>query len=225
MTNKRYLAIIPARGGSKRLPGKNVLPLAGKPLISWTIEAAIGCKYLDKIVVSSDRDDILQVAGKYPIELLKRPDYLATDTATSFDVFKHVIEIYDGYEYVVLLQPTSPLRTSVHINEAIELLEEKKANAVISVSEVEHNPLWCNTLPSDGSLASFLGDDVINKRSQDLEKFYRLNGAIYVCAIDKLLKEETFFIKNRSYAYIMSMGCSVDIDTVTDFKWAEFLVV
>jgi len=220
----KYLAIIPARGGSKRLPNKNILDLNGKPLIAWSIEAAKKSKFIDEIVISSDSEEILEIAKKYDVNIIKRPDELATDTASSIDVVKHVIENYPGYEYIVLLQPTSPLRTEKHINKAIELLEKKKADAVISVCEMDHSPLWSNTLPESLSMENFLREDVKNKRSQDLPKYYRLNGAIYICKIDKFLEKNTFFLDKNIYAYIMDKKSSVDIDDEIDFKLAEVLL-
>jgi CMP-N,N'-diacetyllegionaminic acid synthase len=222
--NKTFLAIIPARGGSKRLPNKNILNLAGKPLIIWTIEAALKSIYIDKIVVSSEDDRILNIAKRYPIEPIKRPKELATDTAKSIDIVIHAIKIYNNYDYVVLLQPTSPLRNEKHIDEAIELLDKKKADAIISVCEFEYNPLWSNTLPPNLSMKNFLKKEVINTRSQDLPTFYRLNGAIYICKTKKLLEENTFFIKDNIFAYIMDKKHSVDIDDEFDFKMAELLI-
>lgn len=149
--NKTFLAIIPARGGSKRLPRKNVLDLCGKPLITWSIEAGLNSKYIDKVVVSSDDDEILEISRKFGAETIKRPDELASDTATTFDAIKHTIDNLEKYDYIVLLQPTSPLRDQKHIDEAIELLVEKNADAVVSVCEMDHSPLWSNTLPQDGN--------------------------------------------------------------------------
>ena len=221
----KYLAIIPARGGSKRLPNKNILELNGKPLIAWSIESAKKSKYIDDVVVTSDSEKILDIAKKYNIKTIKRPDYLATDTATTFDVIKHTIDsLQYKYKYIVLLQPTSPLRNEKHIDEAIELLEKKKADAVISVCETDHSPLWSNTLPEDLNMSNFLRDEIKNKRSQDLPKFYRLNGAIYICKTDKFLEEKTFFIKNNIYAYIMDRKSSIDIDDEIDFKLAKVLI-
>lgn len=222
--NKTFLAIIPARGGSKRLPRKNILNLCGKPLIAWSVEAGLKSKYIDKVVVSSDDDAILSISNKFGAKTIKRPDKLATDTATTFDAIKHTIENLEKYNYIVLLQPTSPLRDSQHIDEAIELLEEKKADAIISVCEMDHSPLWSNTLPEDGSMNNFLRDDVLNKRSQELEKYYRINGAIYICKTDKLLENKGFFLKENIFAYIMNKESSIDIDEEIDFKMAEALL-
>ena len=222
--NKTFLAIIPARGGSKRLPRKNLLDLCGKPLIAWSIEAALKSKYISKVIVSSDDEEILNIAKEYKADFIKRPDELASDTATTFDALKHTLENVEKYDYVVLLQPTSPLRTEKHIDEAIELLKEKNADAIISVCEVEHSPLWSNTLDENLDMSNFLRDEVLNKRSQDLPKYYRLNGAIYICKTDKLLENKGFFLKENIYAYKMNKKHSVDIDEEIDFIIAEKLM-
>ena len=139
--NKTFLAIIPARGGSKRLPRKNILDLCGKPLISWSIEAALKSKYISKVVVSSDDEEILNISSNFGADIIKRPYELANDTATTFDTVKHTIDNFENYDYIVLLQPTSPLRNEKHIDEAIELLEEKQADEVYApcfASDVVH---------------------------------------------------------------------------------------
>ena len=219
--NKTFLAIIPARGGSKRLPRKNILNLCGKPLISWSIEAGLKSKYIDKVVVSSDDTEILNISNELKVQVIKRPNELASDTSTSFDVVQHAIDNLESYEYILLLQPTSPLRNENHIAKAIEILEEKNADAVISVCEMNHNPLWSNTLDDSLSMEGFIGDNLLNKRSQDLKKYYRLNGAIYLCKTDKLLKEKSFFLKKNIFAYVMNSNNSIDIDRKEDFELAS----
>lgn len=222
---KTFLAVIPARGGSKRLPRKNLLDLAGKPLIAWTIEAAKHSKYIDHFVVSTDDQVISDVSKKYGAEVLTRPAQLATDTASSVYVVLHAIEAQSqSYDYVILLQPTSPLRTAEHIDKAIELLFEKSANAVISVCETDHSPLWANTLPEDGNMGSFIREEVQDKRSQDLPIFYRLNGAIYLINSASFKQSKSFFQATNSYAYIMSKKDSVDIDTDLDFESVSLLI-
>ncbi len=221
---KKYLAIIPARGGSKRLPRKNLLPLQGKPLIVWTIESALQSAYIDDICVTSDDNEVLKIVRNTGCLVLERPDYLASDTATTFDAVKHAIEnLSENYEYIVLLQPTSPLRTAKHIDEAIDLLNTKSADAIISVCAMEHSPLWSNTLPNDGSMVGFLSNEVL-QRSQDLETYYRLNGVLYICKTQSLLQEETFFISDNIFAYVMDEDSSVDIDTVRDFEYSSWLM-
>ena len=221
--NKSFLAIIPARGGSKRLPRKNVLDLCGKPLIAWSIEAAKNSKYIDTVLVTSDDDEILSISKKYGAETIKRPSELASDIATTFDAIQHAIEGVDKFDYIVLLQSTSPLRNAKHIDEAIELLESKNADAIVSVCEMDHSPLWSNTLNDDMSMQGFLREEVLNKRSQDLEKYYRLNGAIYICKTEKLLEEKSFMIKENIFAYVMDRESSVDIDEEIDFRVAEII--
>ena len=229
ISGKRLLAIIPARGGSKRLPRKNILDLAGKPLIAWTIEAALESKYIDRIVVSTDSKEISSISRKYGADVpFMRPDELATDETTSIDVVLHQLdqleECNDSYSYVILLQPTSPLRTAENIDESVELLKSRNSDAVISVCKVEHSPLWCNTIPADGSLLNFLDDSILNKRSQDLNQYYRLNGAIYLCNIKLLKKEKNFFLKSNSIAYKMNEEQSIDIDSKNDFMCASMQI-
>ena len=224
LNNQTFLAIIPARGGSKRLPRKNILDLAGKPLIAWTIEAGVKNKYIDKVAVTSDDDEILEISKHYGAEIIKRPEALASDTATTFDAIKHAIDHLEAYDYIVLLQPTSPLRNFSHINESIERLYTKNADAIISVCEMDHNPLWSNTLPGDGNMSHFLRDEIKNKRSQDLEKYYRINGAIYICKTEKLLHEKSFFLHDNIFSYIMDRESSIDIDEKIDFELAHLYI-
>jgi len=222
---KTFLAIIPARGGSKRLPRKNVLPLGDKPLIAWSIEAAKESKYIDEIVVSSDDDTILNIADQYNIKKIKRSAELSNDNATTIDVITNTIKTCKrNFDYIILLQPTSPLRNAQHIDEAIELLEEKEADAIISVCETEHSPLWSNTLENDYDMSQFLNKNLLNKRSQELQTYYRLNGAIYIANTEKLLKHNSFFLDENIYAYIMPQKESIDIDTKLDFDFATFLL-
>lgn len=222
--NKTFLAIIPARGGSKRLPRKNMLDFCGKPLLAWTTEAALKSKYIDRAIVSSDDEEILATSRELMIETLKRPTELANDIASTFDAIIHSIEnVKENYDYIIVLQPTSPLRNAQHIDEAIELLETKKADAIVSVCEMEHSPMWSNTLSDNLSMQDFLKDETVNKRSQDLEKYYRLNGAIYICKTEKLIKEKSFFLKKNIFAYKMDRKESVDIDEEIDFKIAKIM--
>lgn len=222
--NKTFLAIIPARGGSKRLPRKNVLDLCGKPLIAWSIEAGIKSKYIDKVIVTSDDDEILAVSKEYGADTILRPDELASDTATTFDAIKHTINNVENYDYIVLLQPTSPLRDSKYIDEAIKLLESKNADAVVSVCEMDHSPLWSNTLDDSLSMKGFLRDEVLSKRSQDLETYYRLNGAIYICKTDELLEKKGFFLKDNIFAYKMDRKSSIDIDEEIDLIFLKSII-
>jgi CMP-N,N'-diacetyllegionaminic acid synthase len=229
--NKRLLAIIPARGGSKRLPRKNVLDLAGKPLISWSIDTARHSKYIDRTIVSTDDNEIAAISRKFGADVpFIRPHILACDDAKSIDVVIHTIEYLSGiddvYDFIILLQPTSPLRSAEDIDRALEQLVDKDHDGVISVCKCEHSPLWCNTLDRDLSMIDFLSDDILNKRSQDLPTYYRLNGAIFIASIPILIAmdDPSFFIKNTISAYIMPVERSIDIDNKIDFDVAEVLV-
>ena len=203
------------------MPRKNVLDLCGKPLISWTIEAALTSKYLDEVVVTSDDREILGIANNMKVRSIERPPHLASDTASTFDAVKHTIDNVDSYEYIVLLQTTSPLRNATHIDKAIELLARKGADAVISVSNISHNPAWSNTLDESLSMKNFINEEFLKKSSQDLEKYYKLNGAIYICKTKKLLEEKSFFLRDNIFAFIMSTTSSVDIDKKEDFEFAN----
>ena len=223
LNNKSFLAVIPARAGSKRLPHKNRLPLAGKPLIQWTIEAAKASVYVDAIVVSSDDDDVLSIASEAGVEAQSRPASLATDTASSADCVAYVLEqLPQQYDYIVLLQPTSPLRTAADIDAAIRKVLDAGAESVTSVTEIEHSPLWSNTLPDDGSMADFI-KPANGKRSQDLPTYYRLNGAVYVVDVNAFLTNNQF-IQPAGFAYIMPQQRSVDIDTQLDLLYAESVI-
>lgn len=227
---QRILAIIPARAGSKRLPGKNSKLLFNKPLIQWTIEAAKQCQYLTDILVSTDSEEIAKIAEncELPVPFM-RPAAYAGDKSTAIDVIEHAITYLNSvgkyYDYILWLQPTSPLRTVADIDSAIETLIAKKADAVISVCECDHSPLWSNTLDADASMDNFLPEFVKNNpRSQALPDYFRLNGALYIAQVDKLLQEKSFFLNENVFAYKMAKESSIDIDSPLDFKLAELLL-
>ena len=225
INGKSVLAVIPARGGSKRLSRKNILPLSGKPLVVWTIEAGLKSKFVDEVVVSSDDEEILNISVKANARAMIRPKELSTDFATSLSVVNHVLdEMENNYDIIVLLQPTSPLRTNIDVDSALELLSKNKADGIISVCETDHNPLFANTLPVDGSMKNFIQNNLKNTRTQDLPKYYRINGAIYIYKTRQLIDENTFFLKDNIFAYIMNKNESVDIDDSFDYKFAEFLI-
>jgi CMP-N-acetylneuraminic acid synthetase len=226
INSKKILAIIPARGGSKRLPCKNVLDLAGKPLIAWSIEVAKKSKYIDRVILSSDDTEIIAVAKEWGCDVpFARPKELAEDATRSIDVVTHALKsLEEVYDYVILLQPTSPLRTSEDIDSAIELCLEKEATSVIGVCEMEHSPLWSNTLDESMSMDNFLDDKYNNSRSQDLPTYYRINGAFYMSRVESILEKETFFVKKDIYAFLMSQEHSVDIDTKLDFIIAKAIL-
>lgn len=225
--NYNYLAIIPARAGSKRLANKNTLELNGRPLVEWTIAAAKQAKTIDKVVVTTDCDKVKEISLLNKCELIHRPKALASDTATSADMVRHVLENVDteGYTHFILLQPTSPLRTSRHITEAITQQQSLQADAIISVCRCDHHPYWSNELATDKSMVNFIRPEYQSIRSQDLPAYYRLNGAIYICNIQRFLESGKFLFDSSCYAYEMESKDSVDIDEYIDFKLAEILMI
>lgn len=223
------LAIIPARGGSKRLPGKNLMPLQGKPLISWTIEAATQTGIFGTICVSTDSEQIRTVALAAGASVpFARPLELSSDNATSVDVVVHALEFYSKrgtqFETFCLLQPTSPLRSAEDIAGAYELYSRAHAESVTAVTEVDHSPLWANTLGPDRSMVGFLRAEVVGLRSQELPTYYRVNGAIYFCRAVEFMSRRTFISASGSFAYIMPRERSIDIDTELDFEVAQALL-
>jgi CMP-N,N'-diacetyllegionaminic acid synthase len=223
IAGKRVLGLIPARGGSKRLPRKNLLPLAGKPLIAWTIEAALASRYLDRVVLSSDDDEIMGVAERYGCEVpFRRPDSLAADHTPGIDPVLHAIEELPGYDYVVLLQPTSPLRTANDIDGAMEKCHDRGALSCVSVCRADKPPHWMYTLDDREHLSPIMPDGPRVHRGQDLE-VYTLNGALYVAAVPDLIRTEEL-VTDETTAFVMPGWRSVDVDTLLDLQWCEFLL-
>lgn len=224
----KNLAVIPARSGSKGLKDKNIKLLNGKPLIGHTINAAAQSGCFDKIVVSTDSASYADIALDCGAEVpFLRSQELAGDKASSWAVVKEVIDYYASkkvdFDSCMLLQPTSPLRTAEDIKNAYALMKERNANAVISVTETEHSPLWSNVLPEDGCLDAFIPEKY-NIARQNLPTYYRYNGAIYLVRntlFDKLLDSNSW---KKTFAYIMPKERSVDIDDAFDFLIAEVLL-
>ena len=217
---KKIIAIIPARSGSKGLKDKNIKNLCGKPLISYTIDAALKAKIFDKVLVSTDSKRYAEISANFGAEVpFLRSSENSSDKAGSWDVVKEVLSKLDEkYDIVVLLQPTSPLRTSENILESLELFFEKKADTVVSVCETEHPSFWCNTLDETLSAKDFIKKEYCCRR-QDLPKTYTFNGAIYI--IKANLMSGADFCGQNSYAYIMDKNNSIDIDSKLDFIIAE----
>ncbi|MGM8213705.1 acylneuraminate cytidylyltransferase family protein [Virgibacillus sp. W0430] len=224
INNKTILAIIPARGGSKGVPRKNIKKLAGKPLIAWTIEEAKKSKYIDRLIVSSEDKEIINVAKQYRCEVpFVRPKELALDDTPGIDPILHALEQFPSYDYIVLLQPTSPLRTVNDIDNAIETAIENNGIAVVSVTVSENTPYWMFKLDKNNKMKSFLENNKLPIRRQDLSKAYMLNGAIYVSGTEKLIQQRAF-IQSETIAYIMPKERSYDIDSELDFKMCELLL-
>lgn len=220
------IAIIPARGGSKGLPGKNVRPLNGKPLIAYAIEAALKAKNIDRVIISTDDEEIARVAVEYGAELpFMRPAELASDTAMAIDNYIYNIgrleeEGGKPIDAFVVLQPTSPLRIAEDIDGAIELFEQKKADSVISYCQEAHPVTWHKYLDDEGRFVDIFDANIKNR--QDNRVSYYPNGAVYVFRTS-MIRERKYYT-DKSYAYVMPRTRSVDIDFIEDFEYAEFLL-
>jgi N-acylneuraminate cytidylyltransferase/CMP-N,N'-diacetyllegionaminic acid synthase len=224
----KILAIIPARGGSKGVPRKNVCLLAGKPLIAWTIEAAKQSDLLDRIVLSTDAEYITEVAQTYGINVpFLRPVELAQEDTPGIAPVLHAVswlEQNESYypDYVLVLQPTSPFRTSSDIDAAIRLAQQNQADGVVSVVPVHQHPYWTKCISDDGRLVDFLPLEKDYPRRQDLPPVYALNGAIYLVKREVLLEQQTYYTE-RTFAYIMPPERSLDIDTSWDLYLAGLI--
>lgn len=222
--NPKILAIIPARGGSKGVPRKNIRYLAGKPLIAWTIEEAKKSKYITKLILSSEDEEIIKVAREYGCEVpFVRPIELAQDHTSGIEPVLHAIENCPGYDYVVLLQPTSPFRTVEDIDGCIEKVLNHNADFCVSVSVPDKSPYWMYSVNNKGILKHIFNKKEIPLRRQELPKIYALNGAIYVAKIEKFIIEQSFLTSN-TLSYVMKKEKSLDIDNEIDFKIAEVLI-
>ena len=220
------IAIIPARGGSKGLPGKNIKPLNGKPLIAYAVEAALKAKHIDRVIISTDDEEIARVAVQYGAELpFMRPVELASDTALAVDNYIYTIgkleqesgTIIDAF---VVLQPTSPLRIAEDIDGAVELFEKKDADSVISYTQEAHPISWHKYLDEEGRFIDILNANINNR--QDNRASYYPNGAVYVFRTS-MIRDRKYYTE-KSYAYIMPRSRSVDIDFIEDFEYAEFIL-
>lgn len=222
----KNIAVIPARSGSKGLKDKNIMSLYGKPLIAYSIEAAINSGLYDVVHVSTDSAEYAQIAQKYGADVpFLRDKQLAQDNSSTWDAMRYVVEQYKelGKEFdtLTVLQPTSPLRDVEDIRGAWKCFVDKEANMISSVVEMEHSPLWCNVLPDDLSMKNFEDEKNSYLPRQSLPTYYRENGAIYILKIAHLFGMENLY-KNNCYAYIMSKENSIDIDDEMDFLLVEF---
>ena len=224
----RIIAIIPARSGSKGLPDKNIRILNGKPLIAYSIIQAQETGIVDEIFLSTDSQEYADLAIQYGanVPFLRSVD-LASDSASTWDCVREALEQYHTlgkeYDIFVVLQPTSPLRTAGDIIDAIKQIALTNADSIVSVCEAEHSPLWYNTLPENKSLKGFFRPEIMAKTRQELPTFFRINGAIYALSTSYFLKTQNIYDGN-SLAYIMPRERSIDIDTLFDFSFAEYLL-
>lgn len=221
--SRRVLAVIPARGGSKGVPGKNIQSVGGRPLIAWTIAAAKASTCIDRTILSSDDPAIIEVALEHGCEVpFKRSADLATDTATSVDVVLDALARTPGYDIVVLLQPTSPQRTAEDIDAVLDLLERTGAPSCASVCEAQDHPWLVFARDGEGRLQPFfLPPEPVSLRRQDLPPAYVLNGAVYAIRTDTLIARRSFFEPGVTVPFVMPIEKSLDVDTWSDIRRAD----
>lgn len=222
--NNRVMALIPARGGSKGIKGKNVINLEGKPLIAYTIDAAKDSKYIDEIYVSTDSEEIANVSIEYGAKIpFLRPAELASDTSKTIDAVCHFVDEMrlqgETFDVLVLLQPTGPLRTYEDIDDALELFCKSNFKSVVSISEVNENPVLMRRVDELGNMSKVL-DLNSTVRRQDMEKMYRVNGSIYINSIKEINPNTSF--NDNEVPFIMSKQNSVDIDEYVDLEIARY---
>jgi CMP-N,N'-diacetyllegionaminic acid synthase len=220
--SRNVLGIIPARGGSKGLPRKNIVDLGGKPLIAWTILAAQESAYIDRLIVSTDDQEIADAARKWNCDVpFIRPDELAGDDASSVDVVIHALQTLDtDHDYVVLLQPTSPFRTGADIDGCLEQCEQSNAPVCVSICNVDKSPYWMVSKDEQNNLRNILETPVPVSRRQDLPEVYALNGAVYAAEVDWIRANKAFLMEN-TLGYVMPRERSLDIDTEFDLSLAK----
>lgn len=221
----KILGIIPARGGSKGVPRKNIRLLAGKPLIAWTIEAAQKSLHISRLILSSDDEEILNTAIEYGCEVpFIRPSEYATDESSAVEVVIHAINsLPESYDYVVYLQPTSPLKSSYDIDACIDKCILEGVRTCISVTEPDKSPFWAFRMDERDRLVPLLPWENKNARRQDVPASFIINGAIYVSGVETFLRNNSF-IHEESIGYLMPRERSVDVDTELDFVIAEYLI-
>lgn len=225
INGKTVLGIIPARGGSKSLPEKNIQLLAGKPLIAWTIDEARNSSYLDRVILSSDSEKIIETARtccNCDVPFI-RPDELARDDTPGIDPILHAINEIPGFDLVVMLQPTSPLRKAADIDACIEICESDGVNSCISVTTAEKSPYWMYSVEESGEMTALLPQPDGFYSRQTLPQAYALNGAVYAAKTDWLVKQGSFF-SSDTRAYIMPRERSIDVDTDLDLSLCEILL-
>jgi CMP-N,N'-diacetyllegionaminic acid synthase len=222
---KSVLALIPARGGSKGVPNKNIRALAGKPLIAWTIEAANASRYIDRTILSSDDAATIAVAEQHRCEVpFVRPSELATDEADSMAVVHHALRtLPERYDYVVLLQPTSPMRLASDIDGALERCISRGSTTCVSVCEPDKSPYWTMTISPDHVVSPLFPPHQVPSRRQDAPQVVALNGAVYVVSTSHLLAGGNF-VTDSTVGFPMPKERSFDIDTEFDLRIVDFLL-
>lgn len=220
------IAVITARGGSKGLPNKNVLELHGKPLLTWTIEAALGATEISQTVVTTDDPNIAEVARTYSAQVIDRPAHLATDDARSQDALRHALIELDAeshHEDFVLLQPTSPLRHAQHIDAMVRMARASGAGSVASVTPAEHHPWKMLVAQKDGSLQPSVRAGLLSAPRQKLPRAFRQNGAMYWGKVASFINDGLLFVE-PALGYEMSARDSIDIDKYDDLIVCETIL-
>ena len=231
INGKSIIAIIPARGGSKGLPRKNIKQLCGKPLIAWSIEVGLGSTYVDEVMVTTDSEEIALVARQFGASTpFMRPPELASDTATSFDVVKHAIDFYRvsmgrEFDYVLLLEPTSPLRDKVDVNNAlVQLLSNPSATAIVGICKTEsQHPAFLVKKDAQGFLVGYENAEMKVLRRQDIGEVLFFEGSVYISQVDILMAKKTFY-HERTIGYEVPKWKSFEIDDMDDFIVVEALM-
>jgi len=222
MKNNKIIAVITARSGSKGIKGKNLRILCGKSLLGYSIEAAIACPEIDRTILSTDSPEMANMGRDYGIDVYMRPDELARDDSRSEDVLRHVLLELESRSLspgsIVLLQPTSPLRTARHLSEAIALYRASNAGSCLGITESEHHP-YKEFVDTGAGIEPMFGKEYLSAPRQTLPKVYRQNGAVYIVDVEKFIEHDAFYIEPVAF-YKMSREESVDIDNEADLEIA-----
>lgn len=221
-SGRTAIAVIPARGGSKRVPRKNLRLLGGLPLVVHSIKAAIASNSLAMVVVSTDDSEIVTVCSDYPVSVFERPAALGADNVRNNDVVRHVLGLSDAYDVVVLLQPTSPFRTGADIDRLLDRMVATGARSAMTVTAPETHPGKFVTL-TDGMIAPYTNDFDMEAQSQELAPVYRQNGAVYAVGTKDFLEHDRFYLPPAA-AEFMPAERSIDMDTELDFEIGEALI-
>lgn len=229
--DKTFLAIIPARSGSKGLPNKNIKPLCGKPLMAWSIEVGLQSDYIDEVVVSTDSQEYAEIAKSYGAQVpFLRPKELSSDTSTTFDSIKHTIDFYKEelkkeFDYIVLLEPTSPLRQISDIDNAIKILfETQDADSIVGICKTEsQNPAFLISLTPNHTIQGYINKDFHPIRRQDIKDIYFFEGTIYISKTHSLLEHKNFY-HSRTLGYEVPKWKSLEVDDEDDFLMIEAMM-
>ena len=222
MSKIKILGLIPARGGSKGIPKKNLYLFNKKPLIQWTIESALESNLLDRIIVNTDDESIANFSRSKGVEVpFLREPHLAQDDSRIVDAVLNVLEKLINFDFILLLQPTSPLRTKEDITNIIKLQKQYNASSLVSVCEAKENPALFYEINNDNYLSKSF-EKYKGSNRQEYKRNYIINGALYLSSVENL-KNNKSFITNKTIPYVMPRERSIDIDDITDIRWGEFI--